>query len=103
VASGSISYPNFEGQRKERSGTIVHVILVVISFAASALIEYGIFSEKMAEQDRRITYLESQHFIPGPNVVTHDQFDQFQKDLLIQMGELKENQKLMLRRQAGGQ
>lgn len=102
ASSEPLTYQNFQERSKksERGTIVIHVLLVVISFAVSALIEYGVFSEKIADQERRISYLESQHYVPGVNVVTHDQFDEFRSDILRSLGRIEENQATAARKLA---
>lgn len=85
-----------QNERRERSNTWRQIGLVLLSFLVSGLIEYGVLKERMDEQERRIAYLESQNFVPGIKVVTHDQFDQFSQDLMRRLGAIEETQQLML-------
>lgn len=88
-SEGTLTY----AQRPRNASVLVHIGLVVASFMASAFIEYGYFSAKEAELERRITVLEDDHFVPGNNAVTKDQFDEFQKNVYRELGQIEYNQK----------
>lgn len=58
------------------------VLIVGLTWIVTLAVQWGLFSARMDENTRRIRDLEAQHFVPGDQTVTKDQFNQFREDIL---------------------
>lgn len=61
------------------------IVIVGLTWIITLAVQWGLFSARMDENARRIRDLEEQHFVPGDQAVTKDQFMQFREDILSRL------------------
>lgn len=91
---------------EQHNGAVIvrwmHIGVVGVLWLLSLGFIYGTTKFQLEDHERRIQKMEDAHYIPGPQGVSRDQFDQMKEDLMRRLGKIEDKMDALILAKKGG-